>query len=275
MNKVNIFVATHKPDLVYSDDVYIPIHVGRNISKYREKMNHMIGDDSGDNISCKNPFYCECTAQYWMWKNVESSYVGLCHYRRYFETKITSENIDKLMKNKDVILAEPIIDRRSMATKLLRASCEEDYYIFLACIKKLYPNYYNTAIHFLNNNKCIGYNMFIMRKTDFNNFAEWQFNILSEMENNVRLSGYTRMRRIYGYMAEMLLPIYCIHNKLRIKYMPIVSMQNERKKKEILRPLKNIYNNIVFWLLREKIVHSDAVLVGLKNDNIPIFNETL
>ena len=70
MKKVTILVACHKPDNAFKNDVYTPIHVGRAISKWREEMADMIGDDTGDNISSKNPFYCELTAQYWAWKNI-------------------------------------------------------------------------------------------------------------------------------------------------------------------------------------------------------------
>lgn len=40
-------------------------------------------DNEGDNISGKNPDYCELTAQYWAWKNIDCDYYGFFHYRRY------------------------------------------------------------------------------------------------------------------------------------------------------------------------------------------------
>ena len=95
MNKVKIFICCHKPDTVKHDDVYTPLHVGRALSKYKEEMKDMIGDDTGENISEKNPFYSEATGIYWIWKNVhDTEYVGLCHYRRFFDCNFTNENIN-------------------------------------------------------------------------------------------------------------------------------------------------------------------------------------
>jgi len=265
--KVKILVACHKPDSVYEDDVYTPIHVGRAISKCTDKMHDMIGDDTGENISKKNPMYCELTAQYWAWKNLNNvEYVGLCHYRRYFETQVTNDNIDKLLGiHYDVILAVPLIEHGCMGVRLQKATCMEDVYILMHVLKKVSPDFYLTAKRFLNGNICIPYNMFVMRKNLFDRFACWQFFILEEMEKHIRLSGYTRMRRIYGYMAEMLLPIWCEHNKLHIRYDYIVPMLGEKTIKSWKTPLRDMRNNFVFFLRREKLnLEVDSVRVGLK-----------
>ena len=82
-HKVKILVCCHKEAYVPNDDIYLPIHVGKAISK---KDLGFQGDDEGDNISYKNPHYCELTALYWAWKNLRNvDYIGLCHYRRYFD----------------------------------------------------------------------------------------------------------------------------------------------------------------------------------------------
>ena len=65
------------------DDIYTPIHVGR---KGKQDIGY-IGDDTSDNISDRNDGYCELTGFYWIWKNVKADYLGLVHYRRYFNTR--------------------------------------------------------------------------------------------------------------------------------------------------------------------------------------------
>ena len=81
---VKIIVATHKEAEVPQDStLYLPIHVGRE----GKKDIGFIGDNTGDNISSLNPYYCELTGLYWAWKNLDCDYLGLVHYRRYFAGK--------------------------------------------------------------------------------------------------------------------------------------------------------------------------------------------
>ncbi len=90
---MKIFVCYHKKYPLCTSDVLSPIHVG----KARAKTNlSIIGDDTGDNISLKNPYYCELTATYWIWKNFKDDIVGLSHYRRYFNFKNDHTKIDKI-----------------------------------------------------------------------------------------------------------------------------------------------------------------------------------
>lgn len=77
---IHIAVACHKPSRLPRNACLVPVQV--NAARAANKMD-MARDDDGINISLKNPEYCELTAQYWEWKNVEADYYGLCHYRRF------------------------------------------------------------------------------------------------------------------------------------------------------------------------------------------------
>ena len=99
-NNIKLLIATHKHCGIPKGDVFVPIHVGREIATEISKdgkinktelnwlLNNTIGDDSGENISCKNRYYSELSAIYWAWKNYDKlgnpDYIGLMHYRRHF-----------------------------------------------------------------------------------------------------------------------------------------------------------------------------------------------
>lgn len=83
---IKIAVAYHKQSAMLSHPYLIPVHAGKVIS---DKELFIQGDNEGDNISWKNPWYCELTVLYWLWKNTTADYKGLMHYRRTFAIRDT------------------------------------------------------------------------------------------------------------------------------------------------------------------------------------------
>ena len=53
---IKILVAVHKPCTVPEGSVYVPVQAGRAL---HPAIGHIAGDDTGPNISAKNPNYCE------------------------------------------------------------------------------------------------------------------------------------------------------------------------------------------------------------------------
>lgn len=82
MKNIKIGIAYHKKSLIIKNNCYLPIQVGSSL--YPDLDLGICKDNTGDNISGKNDYYCELTALYWLWKNVKADYKGLCHYRRLF-----------------------------------------------------------------------------------------------------------------------------------------------------------------------------------------------
>ncbi len=274
MTKCKIYIACHKPCEVPSDSVYTPIHVGRARSKVKLKM---IGDDTGDNISQKNNTYCETTGQYWVWKNVSSQdveYVGFCHYRRFFDYKLTEESVDSLFADStDVVISSPHFRYNTMQQTLLMYVSSDDVVIVKSVISRLYPEYIPTIEKHLLGVWDYPYNMLICRKEMFDKYAKWIFDILMECEKNIKLSPYSRGRRIFGYIAEFLMPVYFIHNRYKIKHINTVFMS---EKGPIVYRTK-LKSKIIGFLLELYYKHKDgpymydqAHVNALKSDGIDI-----
>ena len=97
-DKIKIYVSCHKECFMPQGELFYPIQVGAAAAGKR--FAGILHDDEGDNISHKNPTYCELTAQYWAWKNDDADYYGFFHYRRYMS--FSEKKLRKLMKRLDV-----------------------------------------------------------------------------------------------------------------------------------------------------------------------------
>lgn len=297
-DKMKILVCTHKPSFVLQDDVYTPIQVGKALSDINLGY---LGDDKGDNISVKNKEYCELTAIYWAWKNLTNvDVIGLCHYRRYFninssafsvylneiseedfkknDFKITHKKVKKILSKNDIILPKFWRTPWSVKRDFYISVNEEDLEILGRVISKKHPDYMKSYKKFCLGNRRTGCNMFITSKKLFDDYAEWLFDILFEVERYVKISSYTYYRRIFGFMAEILLPVYCDKHGLRIKECQMLFVASQESNSSLFirfikRYAKNLINNLVFFLTRgdrEKVVCHEFWDNYLKMDNIDI-----
>lgn len=66
---IKILVGSHKKAEMPEDGIYLPVMVGGLCP--RREFGYQ-SDAEGDNISIKNPYYCELTALYWAWKNLKA-----------------------------------------------------------------------------------------------------------------------------------------------------------------------------------------------------------
>jgi len=106
-NKLMVYVLTHKtpPYGLIQDDWHCPLQVGADLS---EEDVCELKDNTGNNISIYNPFFCETTGHYWIWKNAEKSdFVGVEHYRRHFD--LERDEILNILKKCDIIAPKPLV----------------------------------------------------------------------------------------------------------------------------------------------------------------------
>ncbi len=253
MTNTKIYISYHKKSPLFKSDVLYPIHVGRALADKNQDFDwltqNMIGDDTGDNISSKNPNYCELTAQYWAWKNDKSSdYIGFMHYRRHlnFNTKVSysenkwglvdsddntdvyiekfglnSTNINSLLSEYDIITVAPwSVDNAGSKNNYDHYKSSdpklhiEDYDKTLQILRTKYPEY-SADVEKYNSSGCGYYtNIYVMKRSIFNDYCEWLFDILFEVEKLTDISGYDfQEARIFGYLSEWLFGIYLTHIK--------------------------------------------------------------
>lgn len=261
MKKVKIFIATHKEYNFPKKEGYIPIHCGSSSSNLNLPY---LKDNKNDNISKKNSNYCELTALYYAWKNEKNiDVIGLCHYRRYFYQSIlfyTKQNIISIKKvlqilNKyDIILPleNYIPDKKTVRDKYNINHHAKDLLKCEEIIKEKYPDYLQSFETIMNRNYCSHYNMFIMKKKDFDNYCNWLFNILFELEKQTDVSSYDNYnKRIYGFIAERLLNVWVLQNKLKIKRLPVYNIESKRIK-QIGSTLKQIILIFINKILKTK-----------------------
>ena len=259
MHPLKIYIVAHKPCDIPSDGVFLPIHVGRAVSIYKNEMDWMQGDDTGANISQKNPSFCEMTAHYWIWKNVHDiEYVGVCHYRRFFDLDIAEENIKDVLADNDVMLVEPSHYIDSVYSYFAKYMGAENMTILGMVMKKRCPEYFGTLEKLCDGHEFHPFNMLLCRKTLFDDYCKWMFGILEECEIFIKPSPYTNARRALAYMAELLTGTYFIHRELKIKSVPYYIMENGQRVQESHSKAD----------LRK--FDDPAILLGLKNDGIVI-----
>ena len=220
---IKIIVAAHKEYWMPEDKVYIPLQVGKACPG-RTDLGYF-GDDTGDNISIKNPDYCELTGLYWAWKNLQADYIGLTHYRRHFTSK-GAQNVEN--KKLNVLKADEW--QQVLQTHHVVVPKKRRYYIEtiqsqyihahnikgLAAAKKvllaLHPEYEEAWKTVMNRNWGHMFNMFVMRRDYFDAYCSWLFSILFEVERKRNLARLEP--RIYGYISERLLDVWIDHNRI-------------------------------------------------------------
>ncbi|RGY96549.1 DUF4422 domain-containing protein [Clostridium sp. AM58-1XD] len=245
---LKLYVVCHKESYVPENPYLYPIQVGAALAGKR--LEGMLHDDTGENISEKNKSYCELTAQYWAWKNEEADYYGFFHYRRYLafdpelnkddgwgniayeritdkvieEIKLQPEAIRKIITKYDIISVK---GRRY--PRIQEGGCLLDVYheygaapfqhrkdldIALKILTEKYPEFEDAANEYMNSHVTHECNMFIMKKEVYLKYCEWLFDILFEAEKRIDTTWYSvEEYRVMGYLAERLCGIYYTYLK--------------------------------------------------------------
>ena len=276
MKKTTIFICAHKEVPLPQHPFFLPIQAGAAL---HEQIADYQADDEGENISIKNPHFCELTCHYWAWKNLKNvEIIGLNHYRRYFDFTrkwpqfsadkhfISTDlflkqdyqfpDLEELLEKYDIILPTARHWRVSNTQQYNDYHIAKDWETLRQIIKERSPQYIPAFEKTMDySNKSVGYNMFITHWKHFDAYSEWLFEILFEVERRVPPIDDPIQSRIYGYMSERLINVFCEQHNLRIKHIPLV-MPIEKYNPQINTSnlhafCRNIINDIHYLMKRQ------------------------
>lgn len=247
---IKILISCHKEIITPESNIFLPVHVGAQNAALPLK--NAIPDNTGDNISERNFTFCELTAQYWAWKNLEADYYGLCHYRRYFyfedkhyrandHKQIEVDSLNKFTLKKYHLDDESLI--RSCVTgndvitppywnvkgtptedgpkKTIKEHMigyglidEDGFELLESIVGEKQPSFKQDLLSYLNGSQYLGYNCYIMKKDLFFQLCDFEFSILFDFDKRFNYENRTTtQKRVCGYLGEILYSVFINHIK--------------------------------------------------------------
>ena len=220
-----VIIAAHKKYKMPSDPVYLPLHVG---AEGKADIGY-VKDNTGTNISEKNPSFCELTGLYWAWKNLSCDYLGLVHYRRHFTIKsrwhilrcskndtgriscvLSGAELKRLLVDYDVLVPR----KRQYMIESLYSHYSHTHYaehldVTREIIKEKYPDYIPVYDCIVRKKSGYMFNMFVMSKRRADQYCEWLFDILFELEKRVNMPELSDFQgRFYGRVSEIIFNVW-------------------------------------------------------------------
>ena len=243
--KTAIYIVTHKAFHVPEDPMYVPIQVGR------QRTGLDLGfqtDESGDSISALNPYYCELTALYWIWKNDDHEITGLVHYRRYFYNRrwqlLSEKDINRLLPAGGMIVVQRGYNPETVQRRYEKHHVASDLDLTRKVLEKQCVSYLPAFDAVMKGHSYCPYNMMITSRKVLDDYCRWLFAILEEVRRELGESLAARNtydQRVLGFLGERLLNVYLgAHPEIPFVEVPVLNTEGNLKVQKAVSRIKSI-----------------------------------
>jgi hypothetical protein len=121
-----LFSVFHKEFKLPKSSFVKPIIVGNSFNNFSPDI--YLRDNSSENISDLNSYFCELTAMYWLWKNYDQKpfeIIGLAHYRRYLFTN----HLPFVMKDRLLHMLGKPVEKKIFGWQNIKVAELDDYIV--------------------------------------------------------------------------------------------------------------------------------------------------
>lgn len=241
---VKIFAMTHKEFEVPDDPMYVPLHVGH--AKALKDFGY-VGDDTGDNISDLNCYYAELSGVYWVWKNFHTAdYVGVCHYRRFLTDEngyaFTQKEYEEILGKYDIVTTKQLELPNSYRYGFGAHHNVEMLDEAGKIIKERHPQFYDTYVSLVNQNKTYFGNMMVAKKDVYDEYCAWLFDIFFELQKRIDLTfADDYHKRVFGFISEFLLYVWVTAKRLRAYECRVAIIGEKKETNEIITRMRRFF----------------------------------
>ena len=213
---LTVAVASHKPYWMPTSPCYQPVLVGSSERGEAEPEGWARDDSYEGNISGKNDGYCELTALHWLWRQTDSEFAGLVHYRRHFSSgpvgsarrRVAGERVfERRFMRVPLVLPRPrdyLIETNYSQYAHAHHACDLDH--TREVLLERYPDVARVWDDYMVRTKGHRFNILVARRDVLDSWCTFLFDVLGELEQRIDTTGYSENdRRVYGFLAERLL----------------------------------------------------------------------
>lgn len=296
MTNIKIFISYKDKHPVIKSEILQPIQTGRAIAdeEFDGMIGDNIGDNISKDNPRYNELSAQYWIWKHYQEVGDPDYVGFMHYRRHFlfnETLpmppitwlnngnvfifpkvcpqymeyLNDESIKSYFPAFDCMVIKPY-DIKNIKEKYERIrdnyiTLKEQegrfYDVFLNVIKEIHPDYLNEIEEFDNGTQMYLCNMFVMRHDLFEDYCEFLFSTLKEIDNRIDSTNFSSAKsRFLGFLGEFVLSIYIFklrkNSNIKIKEMN-ASLIMMPKSKDIRKCRKyKILRHFVFGNLKKR-----------------------
>ena len=143
------------------------------------------------------------------------------------EKTLTRQDVEKILERTDIILPE----KRKYYIENLYSHYNHTMHIeplkeTRKIIEKQCPEYLKEFDRLHKRTSAHMFNMFIMKKEILNEYCEWLFSILFELEDNIDITQYDNFHaRFFGRISELLLDVWIFTNQLKYEEVKVIDIE--------------------------------------------------
>lgn len=187
---------------------------------------NLFKDTESDNINYLNPYINEATGLYYLWKNKNDEYIGLCHYKMFFKY---NDDILSLKDAKEILKDHDIIIRHDMPFCItlyeqLKIMVENTPYLdkWLNEYYKKIPDFKD----FLQRKSFNNSEMFVCKKELIDKYCEWLFPIVIPIAEKFVQTDKDKVfnTRLIGHILERLFAYWIWKNNLKTYRMDVLDV---------------------------------------------------